>query len=466
MSGFESPAAAFSNTLEGFLLQRDAKKRQDMLDAHKIRMDEANLEFRKEDLQARREDRHAAELDRQAGIAQKAKDAEANQYAKQVAGKKPGDVFTPDMAKLSIKTGNEDDFAPQQPQQFTDETGATTQGTTPLAGVMQNQPTPTDLVRNNIPIRFVGSPAQRDAATKEAEQEKYIASLPAGPLKDAATFRLRTGGTEPAGVLKTPGDDSEDVVYIDQKRQTFSKMVPGQGLVQTTGPFKKGTHFVEAPQPPQPQTVVLQTTDANGNPVNKIVPKTAGSEFAMAPTGATRTMMEGAQMLQPHIAQVDNLAKALNDRSLFGPVMSRMRDAAAKVGTINAEDFDQSSEKLQQFAVEFNRLVDADPKLSTDALVGQFAAELGLLASGSGRVHGGARGGGSIQMIEYMKSLLSSGGSYQMFHGRMTGLDSYIGKYAKGPGSNKAADSGGGGGSSGDDAYAAYLARTAAGVKK
>lgn len=466
MSGFESPAAAFSNSLEGFLLQREQKRRQDLLDAHQIRMDEANLEFRKQEAKDRQLSRDAIEVDRKAKIAEDVKKADDARYAKQVAGKQIGDVFTPDMARLGIKTGNEDDFAPQQPQQFVDGAGAKTQGTTPLAGVMQDQPATQDLVRNNVPIRFVGSPAQREAATKTADQEKYIASLPAGPLKDAALFRLRTGGTEPVGVLKGQGDDTEDVVYESQDRKKLYRVVPGQGLVETTGPFKKGaTHYIQAPQPPQP--IVIQTSEGpmswgHGGQAAPIMGP--GGEPVEAPlTASTRTMMDGAKQILPQITEVDKLAQELDKRGLFGPVMSRVREAAAKVGTIDENDFDKSSAQLQQFASAFNAAVDADPKLSTDALVGQFSVELGLLASGAGRIHGGARGGGSIQMIDYMKNMLSGNSSYQMFHGRLTGLNTYMAKYAKGPG--KKVDNSGGGSSPGDDAYAAYLARTT-GAKK
>lgn len=438
---YVSPSAAFSGTLEDALIRRDAKRRQDMLDQHQIKMDEANLEFRKEDLAARREDRHAAEMDRHANIVEKAKDAEANQYAKQVAGKQPGDVFTPDMAKRAIETGNSDDFAPQEPQRFTDETGAVTQGTTPLAGVMQSEPTAQDLVANKIPVRFMGSPAQRQADVKKRETETYIASLPDGPLKDAATFRLRTGGQEPAAILKPPAEETQDVVFVSQDRKSFSRMEPGKGLVPTTGPFKKGTHFVEAPQPPQgPQPIVIQTAEgpmawSHGGAATPITGP-GGAPIEAPLTATTRTMMDGAKMLQPHVGRVDQLAQELDKRGLFGPVASRMRDALAKVGTIDATDFDKSSDRLQAFSSAFNAEVDADPKLSSDALVGQFASEVGLLASGAGRVHGGARGGGSIQMIDYMKNMLSTSGSYQMFHGRLSGLDSYIRDYAKGPGSH------------------------------
>jgi hypothetical protein len=150
-------------------------------------------------------------------------------------------------------------------------------------------------------------------------------------------------------------------------------------------------------------------------------------------SGSTRTMMEGAQMLQPHIPEVDAMAAELDKRGLFGPVMSRVREAMTKVGTINTSNPDDTQSKLSQFATTLDDLIANDSKLNTDALVGKFAASLDLLASGAGRVHGGARGGGSIQMIEYLHNVLSAKGSYQMFKGRLAGLNDYMLKYAAGP---------------------------------
>jgi hypothetical protein len=441
------------DSMEAALLRREAKKRQDLLDAHKIRMDEADLETRRQDLQDRKESRDALRIDREATLAEKAKAAEDARYVKQAAGMKPGDVPTPDMMQRSLKTGNEDDFV-NPPQEFVDEAGVKSQGVPAMSGVTQEMPTMQQLAANKIPVRFVGSPAQRDVADKERRTEEYIRSLPEGPLKDAALFRLRTGGAEPAGILKAP-DKPAVGSFEDYLLQTYGARPTTQ---QIEAGRKKYQQSDDRPQ--QPQIVVVQTADGpmaytkGGGAAPITGPE--GKPIAPQVTGTTRTMMEGAQMLQPHVARVDTIAQELDKRGLFGVVMSRAREAATKVGTIDAGDFDKSSAQLQEFAAAFNAAVDADPRLSTDAMVGQFATELGLLASGAGRVHGGARGGGSIQMIDYMKSLLSQSSTYQMFHGRMTGLDSFIGDYAKGPGKH------GGGGKTEDDAYAAYLARTGA----
>lgn len=148
---------------------------------------------------------------------------------------------------------------------------------------------------------------------------------------------------------------------------------------------------------------------------------TAGGKLALgaAPelSQQTRAMMEGAQMMEPHIAQVADEASTLDQAGLFGPMMSRVRSALAQAGTID----------------EFTNLVSSDPELNRDPQVGRFATSLGLLASGLGRVHGGARGGSSPQMYNNFKALLSDAGTLPMFIGRLQGADDYMAGYAQGP---------------------------------
>lgn len=443
---YESPSAAYSGTLQSILMKREEKQRQAMLDQHKIEMDRAEnaraereLELRHQEMQERQQDRRQSQQDRQALNASQIEQRQQAKYDKTVAGMKPGDVMTPDMARASVSLGEQSDL--MNPKQgLRDFMETLPEGSPARTGVAAQVGTPSteQMVQANTPLRFVGSPAQRTKAAQDKEQAAFVAGLPPDSPARQAYEAERVGLKTPPSTFAAPKDESEDVVYVSQDRKSFSRMTPDKGLVSTTGPFKKGTHFVEAPQPPQMIPVVVQT-DSGPMLVNRgggtAAPITGpGGETVGAPiTGSTKTMMEGAQMLRPHVGRVDKLAQELDKRGLFGPVASRMREALTKVGTIDPSDFDKSSAKLQEFSSAFNAAVDADPKLSTDALVGQFATELGLLASGAGRVHGGARGGGSIQMIEYMKNMLGQNSTYQMFHGRMAGLDSYIGDYAKGP---------------------------------
>lgn len=153
-----------------------------------------------------------------------------------------------------------------------------------------------------------------------------------------------------------------------------------------------------------------------------------GETVPLATTSSTRTMSEGASMLEPHIRDIEQQATELDKAGLFGPIMSRVRDHLGKVGTID----------------EFFDSVSSDPELSKDKMAGRFATSLGLLASGAGRVHGGARGGGSTQMLQYFKAMLSDASTLQMFLGRIQGVDDYMKGYAAGPGGGAAKPDAGG----------------------
>lgn len=441
MPGYESPAAAFSNTLEERMLQREAKRRQDLLDQHKIRMDEADLELQQNTLDERRKDRERDDKAREearkealktsaAAAEDKIKTAKQTRYEKRVAGKVPGDVFTPDMAQDAIDTGNADDFAPPQPQQFTDEAGAVTTGTVPMGGVMQDTPTPQDYVKNKIALRYMGSPVQRATADKDAKVKDITDRLKGlNPNSDEyrktlVEYDMATGKSISAGFVpkpETPGAIT-DASYALPGVGPIVGQRNKQGRIIYQG--KDVTDLVKPYAPPQqaPQPIIFQSGEGpmlvdRGKNTAKPVMGPDGKPLTAQTTAATRTMMEGAQMLEPHIAEVGGLADELEKAGLFGPLSSRMRHLAEKAGSLD----------------EFMRSVYTDPELQKDPLVGKFSTELALLVSGSARVHYGGRAGSSPGAIKGFKDMLSDASTAAMFKGRLSGLDSYMGGYAEGP---------------------------------
>jgi hypothetical protein len=170
-------------------------------------------------------------------------------------------------------------------------------------------------------------------------------------------------------------------------------------------------------KPPAPDRVLIQSGDS-------YIPRPVatdrfnrGENIPLPTTSSTRTMSEGAKMLQPKIEAAQQDAIELDKQGLFGPVMSRVRQALTQAGTID----------------QFTQAISSDPELSKDRLVGRFATRLGLLATGAGRVHGGARGGGSPQMYAHFKEMLGDASSLQMFLGRLDAVDDFMGTYAEGP---------------------------------
>ncbi len=84
-----------------------------------------------------------------------------------------------------------------------------------------------------------------------------------------------------------------------------------------------------------PQTVVIQTTDDNGNKVTKIVPKVAGSEFRAAPTAQEQNRQAQADIVE---RQVDHIVKLIDaSPNAVGPILGRLAKGETVVGTVSPE---------------------------------------------------------------------------------------------------------------------------------
>ena len=218
-----------------------------------------------------------------------------------------------------------------------------------------------------------------------------------------------------------------------------------------------------------PDRTLVQSVDDKGNPV--YLPRPEAAYKPVIPTSSTRTMQEGAKQLGRHINSVAVQAEALEQGGLFGPMMSRIRNVATRLGTMQglaSGDLDAQQAALNALGMA----IGSDPTLASDRLAGKFAASLGLLATGAGRVHGGARGGGSPQMLEHFTHLLSDAGTLPMFLGRLDALKEYMDSYAGGPDSPEApftpvspqTPTPGGGAAPTDDVYQEYLRKTGGGA--
>ena len=92
----------------------------------------------------------------------------------------------------------------------------------------------------------------------------------------------------------------------------------------------------------------------------------------------------------------------------MGPLGSRWRDFIS--GTLKANE------------------LATDPQ--TARLIGQFQTDVGLLRTATARAHGGARGGGSPQMLEHMKEIISATGDLPTFLGNLDALNGWMQDYA------------------------------------
>ena len=163
-------------------------------------------------------------------------------------------------------------------------------------------------------------------------------------------------------------------------------------------------------------------------------------------------MAIGAESIGKHIQPLRDMSIELEKRGLFGPIQGRLRDIYARIGTSNFGDeyLDESDDRdigrmrtqaqlddlgsaLEQDIVLniVSKNTNKDEAFIEDELIGEFASSLALMASGAGRVHGGARGGGSISMIRYMKGVVSGIGTLGTFSGRMNSLEDWMEGYAE-----------------------------------
>lgn len=276
------------------------------------------------------------------------------------------------------------------------------------------------------------SPQTHDAAVKTgaALPERFKSIVPfgedfVGPIQEEGPQRNEATGYTLEGNKQAVNSSLEDFTLDGQHvqgnrdpRTNKITSLTGEDITARVKPWVK---------PAAPDHVLVQTGSGYMTREEALKLLAAGQDVPLATTGSTRTMQEGATMLRPNVKDLATMAQQLDQQGLFGPIMSRVRQAAVKIGTTG------TPEEIQQQMAEVGAAIRNDPALNGDRLAGRFATTLGLMTSGMGRVHGGARGGGSIQMIEYLKSLLSDSSSLPMFMGRLDAMDTFLEHYEKGP---------------------------------
>lgn len=132
-------------------------------------------------------------------------------------------------------------------------------------------------------------------------------------------------------------------------------------------------------------------------------PKLTGQELNRANTAIT-----GQGYLRETRALMEEMAK----RNLLGPVAGRVNEIMA--GKIKAEDLFQNPDEAK--------------------LAANFFSSMGYLSSLIAVVHGGSKGGGSIQLVKEMQKQLNAGGDPSIIAGQMDALDRLLTHYREDPG--------------------------------
>lgn len=305
------------------------------------------------------------------------------------------------------------------------------------------EPDPGNTIQAPRLMSFKGTAKRREERDKNETDRlrEQRMGAGAGGVNTQETTRRYTG---PSNKLIKNGE------IIDANRNPRTNKLEYRGIDVTN----LSEHYEK---PPNKTEVGIWTDKGYVSREGALRDAAAGNPAQPKMTSQTQAMSEGAKMLKPLVNRVAGDAEALDKVGLFGPMMSRVRSVATKLGTVqslNSADLDEQ----QRAMVELGNAIKSDPALASDRLAGRFAAGLGLLASGTGRVHGGARGGGSIQMIDYMKDLLSGSSTLPLFLGRLDTLNFVLEDYAAGP--NPQAPSPDAGAAPPESAYDRYLKRT------
>lgn len=195
---YQSPGGAFSNAIDEAMIRSKMEARQAMLD--KLAVDRENRmaandvedhKIRREEAQARRE----ALI--QSGLERKTANVE-----KRLTSMVPGDIPDRDMLKHADELGIGGTAFPKPAESLPGIAAV------PLGQTRVGLAGPADAA-----VRpYVGSHQDRLKAAEDAKQASYIATLPEGPVKTAASFELNTGKPMPAVAAKT---DPHSPIYTE-----------------------------------------------------------------------------------------------------------------------------------------------------------------------------------------------------------------------------------------------------------
>lgn len=156
-------------------------------------------------------------------------------------------------------------------------------------------------------------------------------------------------------------------------------------------------------------TITIQQVPETGGIRNAVVKQLQPGELNKL-TAQGKQMKETATTLLPLIDKVQGLAQQLDSQGLMGTIGGRERSFSA----------------LESAAADLKGLTPQQRKL-----VGEFASAGGLLITGIARAHGGARAGGSPQMVEHLSKLMDAGNKdINTFLGNLQGERDFMSAYS------------------------------------
>jgi hypothetical protein len=247
--------------------------------------------------------------------------------------------------------------------------------------------------------RFLGTPQQQAQQTSQARLDALAQSDPS----IARALKIIGILPEPADQKGAIGDLVKGVI-AEQKPKPGDEMVPnyirdrlGHVMLDPNQPtIQKSAVIGAQPAPQQPPIQLITTTDANGNAVQKFVPKTLGQTYDKPLTGTENLRVTQAKTVND---TGNDLIKKLSDPQVvaaLGPVLGRYTS-------------------LQQF------IGDPPPEYT------ELAGEIESYALANMGVHGMR----SAQGAQQIKDLLGSKQTPASMIGAIKGLNSFSENFVK-----------------------------------
>ena len=295
--------------------------------------------------------------------------------------------------------------------------------------------------------------------------------------KKATREKLEQEATQAGAVARATAIESGKVVderfptTMEQRRAMWEaenqalaerEVLGREGKVQTAVEIQRALHAPDLLKlkndAAAARAVAVQAASAPGalaqiklvNAENLAARKLVDAWKLTQPVDSIKSMMQTAAKLVPKVENIRAMAVKLDTLGLFGPVMARVRKLAEGFGQLPGDEWlsfldtdpDGVERRDELRVAQLQAAIEHDPELQRliggavdpERLLGNFSADLSLLISGTARVHGGARGGGSIQMIAYMKAVMSDTSTLKMFLGRMDSVEYLLGNYSTAPG--------------------------------
>ncbi len=184
---------------------------------------------------------------------------------------------------------------------------------------------------------YRGTAAQQQQQSQQKALRILAAKDPNSPM--AQWINVTGGhGAPPAELFKAP--DKPEEVY-----QTGPN-----GQLTHAGTVPKGSHIANAPTPPQTPLVMVQTVDENGNPVTKIVPKTAGASFAKPENATTANRVASAETVNK--VGNDLIAKLSDPKyaATLGPTLGRFSSLQDFIGNPPPE-YSELAGEIESYAL-------------------------------------------------------------------------------------------------------------------